>query len=192
MAHVEERLIGELVLDCDTHPQPVQHFLEHLIQTMAQRGVTALSRQEVAAESNAILQARDPRANPLARLLSEGLLAEDLRYDRGKHDYERVIRIGYERFASHLLVKHLLDTHFSRDNPESAFCEGSLLRQFVAEGEHYLEHPNELQALMLQLPERFGLELFDIVPKAKNSSQAREIFVDSVKWRHPDTLTAAP
>src|SRR5205807_487522 len=59
-----------------------------------------------------------------ADMISEGLLAEDMRYIAGS--YETVLTLPYQRFADHLIARHLLDKHLDSTS------EASLRRSFHA------------------------------------------------------------
>jgi len=131
-------------------------------------------------------------------MISEGLLAEDMRYIGGR--YETVLTLPYQRFADHLVARHLLDKHLDRTS------EASLRRSFYSNrplgavfafegwGRQYAE-PGLASAIMLEFPERvkrMGLnsELIYYLPKARRLVDPFvRTFLDGLYWRDASAFT---
>ena len=90
-------------------------------------------------------------------MVSDGLMAEDMRYVDGS--YEMVLTFPYQRFADHLIARHLLDKHLNTDSEatvrRSLYANRPLGALFFVEGwsSQYAE-PGLASAIMLEFPER--------------------------------------
>jgi len=98
------------------------------------------------------------------------------------------VRVAFERLGDHLFVGALLDP-LDGSTIDAAFSAGGPLAFLVADETAAAEHAGELQALAVQLPERYGVELPDVV-----SSLPRELLLTqltgSLVWRDPAHLNA--
>lgn len=91
-----------------------------------------------------------------ARLLSEGVLSKDLGWDRQAHIEAEVIRFAYQRFTDHRIAEALLRPFQSADELRAALLPKQPLREQMRGA-----GPGWVEALALQVPERFGIELLD-------------------------------
>lgn len=122
----------------------------------------------------------------LKRLISEGVLNTDLAWNEKGNSYD-VVYFAYQRFQDHLTVSLLLDEHFDKSNPEQSFRHRKL--QDVIKDERALySNQNIIEALSIQIPERFGKELIDIVPHIKKYPTVAEAFIQSLIWRRNETI----
>jgi hypothetical protein len=106
----------------------------------------------------------------LFQLENEGLLAAE-------HDgfsvagADQIVRFTFERFGDHAVASNLLDRSATGRSPE-ALCEsGSPLEEALSDPNSYII-PGVLEALAVQLPERFALELPDLAGVPPWSSAA--------------------
>ncbi|WP_157979292.1 hypothetical protein [Rhodoferax ferrireducens] len=121
-----------------------------------------------------------------AEFLSEGVLTLD--FVRGKEDALETVRFTFERLYDHLRAKHLLSTYV--DNMDVA---GSFKREPLAayvEQDASRSYGGVIEALAIQLPEGFGLELFDVLPEGALDDQSLvAAFEASIAWRQPQAFT---
>ena len=90
------------------------------------------------------------------QLLAEGVLAKDAAWDSDSNDYIDVVRFSYQRFADHRVVLALL----------ANFSDAAVLTASIAASEPLRQRLESapagwIEALAQQVPERFGVELFD-------------------------------
>lgn len=96
---------------------------------------------------------------------------------------EDIVRFSFQRLQDHLMADVLLK---NIDNPSEALESGSL--SFIHDSERLdWEWAGLAGALAIQLPERFGEELLDLLPGDvniwANDYDLRESFIESLKWR---------
>ncbi len=117
--------------------------------------------------------------------LSEGVLTQEIEHYQGNK--VEAIRFTFERLSDHLRAKRLvaqidpddLDGSFQRE-PLSAYFSPDTSWRFAG----------VIEALVVQFPERFGKELFDVLPSDAIEDQSLEnAFVSSLAWRSPNAFT---
>ena len=119
-------------------------------------------------------------------LVVEGILVQEVSPTARRREVPEIVFIAYERLADHLVTRALLDTHFDPSNAVAAFeGEGSLSR--VAEGGY--ETQGILEALCIQLPERTGQEVVDLVPRLAQAEGFQGAFEQSLVWRAVGTIS---
>ncbi|MBB6053923.1 AVAST type 2 anti-phage system protein Avs2 [Armatimonas rosea] len=226
LATVNKKLANEDFLDYDEKLNIVQTALNHIAEAMSDAGTQMLPRNSAIEVVGKVLKTTGGYQQSLFRhLISEGLLAEDYTYvgkneKTGEYEYAEVIRLTYERFADHLIVKNYLDRYILIPYKWRKFQRGlSLLRQLASYipgfsdainryskrsigsafnpetplgkllDNEYTSYQNKgiLDALSIQLPERTGKELAEIVPRIASYESVRSSFVQSLIWR---SLTA--
>ena len=124
----------------------------------------------------------------LGQLRSEGVLTDDVVLGHDARN-EKVIRFTYQQLADYKVASTLLEP--LRGDPESligALAAGRPLRNKV------LKAPaGWVEALSVQIPEQFGLELMDVAAqwKLESSTQSQwdEAFVISIAVRKPSAVT---
>ena len=172
-----------LEIDFDAKDRLVQNALDSAAASMAKHGRRWLPLAEAKAVIDAWLPNRSFANSLFKHLVSEGLLAEEKVWTKdGRAD---AVRLGYERLADHLIAAHLLSAHVSAETLPAVFLEtaplGLVLRTPHARG--------LLEALAVQLPESFGVELPHMLPEHRFAPAVRRAFVQSLMWRKRDTIT---
>ncbi|WP_177336595.1 ATP-binding protein [Pseudomonas sp. Root562] len=105
-------------------------------------------------------------------------------------DYpEDIIRFSFQRLQDHLMADALLK---EVQDPSAALENGSL--SFIHDGDQLdWEWTGLVEALSIQLPERFNRELLDLLPGDintwANDYEVRESFIESLKWRNSSAFT---
>ncbi|WP_224787266.1 hypothetical protein [Pseudomonas fluorescens] len=105
---------------------------------------------------------------------------------------EDIIRFSFQRLQDHLMADALLK---NIDAPSAALENGAL--SFIHNDEQLdWEWAGLAGALAVQLPERFGEELLDLLPGDiniwANDYDLRESFIESLKWRSNKALLSEP
>lgn len=121
----------------------------------------------------------------LFQLENEGLLSSEPGFDV---DQEEIVRFTFERMGDHAVAAYLLAKSvpaggdvaqlFSPGSPARLALEAD--RSFIANG--------LCQALAVQIPERFGVELED-APGVPDLAFMRQAFVDSLLSREPSAIS---
>lgn len=95
-----------------------------------------------------------------------------------------IIEITYERLQDYYSACHIIDTV---NNLQSAFNEGGEYDfLFTNQRQHFLT-AGVIEALSIILPEKKGVELYEVVP-CMDSFTIAYSFVDSLLWRDPSTI----
>lgn len=123
----------------------------------------------------------------LKRLISEGVFNEDLFWDDNGESYY-VVYFAYQRFQDHIVASMLLDLYLDDKRPEISFSSGKLF-ELVKDYRALSIYNNLIEALSIQLPERIGMELFEVAPFCKMYHPVAEAFIKSLVWRKEDTIT---
>ena len=136
----------------------------------------------------------------LQRLVADGLLAEDVRWDDGAT--REVIRFTYQRFGDHIVARHLMARHlrveshstirrsFHRNRPLGKIFE------ITPQGNQYVM-PGLASAVMLEFPQRVRRhvtdnqeELVSFLPRARQIVEPfRKAFLEGLTWRSNDSFS---
>ncbi|MFI8746711.1 hypothetical protein ACIGKL_16315 [Pseudomonas sp. NPDC077186] len=121
------------------------------------------------------------------QLESEGVLAVEPVYD-DNNDPVEMVRFTFERMSDHRIAQRLLDTHVGEGDPELAFTLGGPLAPYVIGAGSY-RFAGVAEALAVQLPERYGVELIDLVDNKRDRWELLHAFQLSLLWRRQEVFT---
>lgn len=118
-------------------------------------------------------------------LISEGVLSKNL-YWHGDGKYSEGIYLAYERFEDYFSTIHLLNKYKDIESLKAHFNDGRELDYFV---NYYYRNQGILESLSIQIPEKFGVELYELVSDEKKSyGTVIEAFIYSMIWRDTSTI----
>lgn len=118
--------------------------------------------------------------------MSEGVLTQDIEWQVGGAHRE-IVRFTFERLSDHLRAKRLIE-QIDRADVEGSFLRAPLVAYF--EPFESWQFAGVIEALGVQLPEVFGLELLDVLPKeALDDPSLCDAFESSLAWRNPKAFT---
>lgn len=117
---------------------------------------------------------------------SEGIIAVEPVMENGA--IVEQVRFTFERISDHRIAERLLDQHVTPDDPAAAFAENGPLHHYVAGKESY-RFAGIVEALSIQLPERIGIELLDVVNEPRSRWSLVEPFRLSLLWREQKAFT---
>jgi len=180
---VNQRLSHGSRLDFNPRDRLVQSALAGLAAHFVRRGSRWVPQSEAAELIDACLPRVGFSRSLYRALVSEGLLLEGLDIDDGSEG-ERVISLTYERFADHLIAKCLIESRLDDEDPAAAFRPDGQLA--TLSDERNFAWRGVLEALCIQIPERFGSELPGLMPELFDSPWGRSAFLDSLAWRRPE------
>lgn len=185
---VNKRLSEPEYLDFNSKLEMVWRAIEGLAAQLAEQGKDWLPIVEAQEIINRVLP-RDGYENSMFRhLLSEGVVAEN-RFYIGNNQWSEGIHFAYERFTDHLVAKYLLDAHLDENDPASSFVPGKPLAKYVQDARSCAMYRGLIEAFAVQLPERAGKELVEIVPSIRGFHAVVEAFIDSIIWRRPQSVS---
>lgn len=117
--------------------------------------------------------------NFLSALIDEGLLTKGI-VRNDDNSTEEVVYVAFERFDDHLTVKFLLD---DVENIENEFKTDGRLKSYFKDEYNFYRHSGIVEALSIQLPEKFGKELYELLPEFSDNHNLQEAFIESLVWR---------
>ncbi len=176
-------------LKLDPVARPVQGAIEGFCKALADANRDRLARDHATENINEFAPGRNQWPDTmLGALLSESVLTADVAWDSDSAGRVEVIRFTYQRFADYRIGSALLDP---LDGDPERLTEG------LADGEplrnRLLEAPaGWIEALAVQMPEQFGIELLDATEWRLGSFKRRqwdEAFVRSISARRPSAVT---
>ena len=175
-------------LELEPRRRVVERAIDALAGAFVSRGIGYVPVDEAFRLLDEILPTGGARDRDLlSQLESEGILTVEM-MARGDEPVEEV-RFTFERFSDHAIATKLLDTHLDEKHPKRSFALGSPLHSVVA-GQRAYRNAGVIDAIAIQLPERAGVELLDVVPsKTSPSWSLREAFSESLLWRDQKRFT---
>ncbi|MGB5811223.1 MAG: ATP-binding protein, partial [Polyangiales bacterium] len=165
----------------------VEKALTALTEAMVQAGTGYLPIDAVTGIFESIHSSNGRAEQDLfTQLEHEGVLAVEP-IQEGDSVVE-MVRFTFERLSDHRIAQRLLDIHVADDNPAIAFGEGGPLAPYVVD-EHAYRFAGIAEAFAVQLPERYGVELFDVVEREDDFWSLDHAFQQSLLWRRQDVFT---
>jgi hypothetical protein len=117
-------------------------------------------------------------------LIDEGLLTKGVvRNEDGST--EEVVYITFERFDDHLTVSYLLA---GIENIEKEFDAGGRLKSYFRDEYDFYYNQGIVEALSIQLPEKYGKEIYELLPEFSENDSLVDAFIDSLIWRNFDAI----
>ena len=168
-------------LDYDRGDNLVRESLAEIARYLARDGMDKrwLPKRTARDIANGLLPGQGFSRSLYRALVSEGLLLETI--TGSVESPQEIVQIAYERFADHVIVDTILNDSLRTDTLEDAFkTQGELA--FLTDGSKYLPH-GILEALCIQVPERTGRELTELVPELNGHPTIGECFRQSIVWR---------
>jgi len=99
-----------------------------------------------------------------------------------------MVRFTFERLSDHRIAQRLLDQHIGTGDPATFFAAGGALARYVM-GHDASRFAGIAEALAVQLPERYGAELIDMVEDEHARWNLVHGFQVSLLWRSQSVFT---
>ena len=122
--------------------------------------------------------------NLIDALIAEGVLSKNL-FWKEEDSYEEGLYVSYERLEDHLIASEIL-ANIPSKNILNEFKENGLLFDFIKDESSINRYKGIIEAFSIQLPEKYGIELYEVVNDYKNNYQIADAFVNSLLWRKND------
>jgi len=169
-------------LDYDPAQDAVGRAVKELANAMGRSGADSVPLEEARTILGQILPTTGYQRSLLHQLCSEGILQRSLLRDWDTDAKTEIVRFAYQRLSDHMIVAAILTQSTDEEGKpdlgeKSAF--GRLLRT-----DTYWQFSSWFEALAIQLPERFGLELSD-VEHSLDAELEENAFLASLLWRGP-------
>ena len=176
-------------LKLDPLTRPVHSAIDAFCKALADANRDILARNDATSIINVFAPGRAQWPETmLGALLSEGVLTADIAWDSESADTVEVIRFTYQRFADYRIGSALLGS--LEGDPKhlgEALAGGEPLRKRLEDAQ-----AGWIEALSVQMPEQFGVELLEAAEWRLDSSRRfrwEEAFVRSIASRQPSAVT---
>lgn len=182
---INDKLSSVDYLDYDGAENKVKKVVGLLADQMVQNGMEWLDLQQATSLIESIYRSNGFEKSMLRQLVSEGVLAEDLFPDKSGKGYQRVVRFAYQRLAHHSIAEGLLERNVKPGRVKALFAKRSRLGKIVIQNQF---NSGLIEALSIQVPERYGRELVELAPYIRESETTKRAFIESLIWRKPSTI----
>jgi len=183
---VNQKLSGHGLCDFNPKRQIVREAIHSIAKTMIKQQTNRLSIDIAEQTLNEVLPTQGYENSLYRHLISEGVLIENNHYDTQTNGWKEVVQFAYERFSDHIITQHLLDKHSDTSSLQHELTSGQSLA-FLVENEWWYQ--GIIEALCIQIPERFSKEFPEIVPMMAESDSVGQAFIQSLIWRNPQACT---
>ena len=184
---VNKKLSDAEYLDFNPSLPVVWRAVEGFAALLAEQGRDWLPIEEAQALIDQVLPRVGYENSLFRHLLAEGVIVENRFYMEAEQWIEGV-HFAYERFTDHLVAKRLLDAHLDTHAPASSFTTATPLGKYVEDEHACAIHQGLIEAFAIQLPERIGKELIELVPSIQAFDSIIKAFIESTIWRVPHTI----
>lgn len=169
---------------------PRLRIVETALERLTEAMVDARSGYLPIADVITLLEELHPAQNQTEKSLffqleNEGVLTVEPVID-GSSMLE-LVRFTFERLSDHRIAQALLDTVIFGSDPAPAFAPDGVLREYV-DGPNSYRFAGIAEAFAVQLPERFGTELLDLISDNTAIYDLLPGFQASLLWRRQDAF----
>ncbi len=185
LSSIDEKLSTPAFFDYQpaSNKKVVRKVINALIREKLQNDCSPILYDSAIDISNEILSKYSTKKGFIDNLVSEGVLCKDIYWRNGDQEF---IYFAYERFEDHLTVAYLLEKCVRDNSIEFAFQCNGILDRYIDKSYRY---QGIIEALSIQLPEKFDKELYELISDEKKSEiSIIEAFIKSLIWRKPETI----
>jgi len=161
---------------------------DHFAAAIAQRHSEGLPLADARALADKVQPAGLAPGAFLQALINEDLLAEDLEFTTSTP--QEVVRFTYQKFADHLIARHLLRTQLDPSSPQTiraSLRDPRGLGSYFSDPDKVLLNVNIVEALMVEFPARVqnSGELLQFLSWKSFPVRLGEAVVRGLYWRDP-------
>lgn len=158
-------------------------------RAMATQHVQVVKLAEATQMADAVQPPGMQSGTLLRALINEDILAEDVIFDENSQPIE-VVRLTYQKFADHLIARHLLAHQFdssSKGAIKASLRDSAKLGFYFRDQSSAVEQINVVQALLIEFPTRIKNrgELLDYLGWDGIPIRICEAFIEGLYWREP-------
>lgn len=176
------------ILDYYPKEKCLQKALNSLVSAMSAIETTWLPWEQAKELVDLIKPSVQRSSSLFDQMIREGIISEDRVVTSSQKNPQDVIRFSFERFADQLLAEKYLE-EISEDSLHLAFASGGLLNFSVVDEAALRKNHGLLEALAIQIPEKYGVELTEVVSFASYPTEITLIVIESLTWRAITSFT---
>ena len=184
---VDKKLSQSSMLDYSEDAKITRRAVDALAELMASKDSKLLEYQEADACLGKIYPAAAHSRSLIRNLISEGILNKERLLDISGSP-KHVVQFAYERLADNMIIKSQLKDIESEEDLLALFCQnGDFAKYFSADG----QYRGMIDALSIQIPEKFGKEMIEVKPELAGSDAILGSFLGSLMWRRTDSIESS-
>ena len=177
---IDKKLSKKTRLDYPEHHKIVSKAIDAIVERMIERNARFLEFQEADQLLSGIYPTGGISKSLINNLISEGVLNKWHKTDNsGLH--KPFIQFTYERLTDHLIVQNQLKN--SSENDLLTSLRDGIFAKYLDERQVGI-----LNALSIQIPEKFKKELITMEPRLAQYPVVRKSFLRSLLWRSPNSM----
>lgn len=184
ISSIQDRVASRL--DLPPWEKTVEKALHAVVEAFPALSERWLSVEHAEELVNGLVPGRRYEESLYRALVAEGVLVQDAPGTVLRGTGSEIVFIAYDRLADHLVAEAILETHSDTASTAASLATASEFEE-IAEGGHAAQ--GVLEALCIQLPERTGHEIADLVPRLSRAEDFDRAFSQSLVWRDPGTIT---
>ncbi len=182
---IDEKLSSPGLFDYPSGQNIIRKVIDGLIEYKLENELSLVPYEKAFEIADGISSTFSNKRRFLDALISEGVLSKNLFWKEGEV-YEECVYLAYERFEDHLTVSYLLDRNLKSTPLDNIFREEGALYSYI-EASGFMQ--GILESLSIQIPERTGKELYELVDEGKKDDTGIiDSFINSLIWRKPETI----
>lgn len=176
---VNKSLSSPKKYDFDPSFPLVKEALNEIIKVKLNTGGSNIPLKEAHSAVQSVVRDYVTDKTFLSALIDEGLLTKGI-VRNNDNSTEEVVYVAFEKFDDHLTVKFLLD---DVENIENEFKSNGRLRSYFEDEYDFYKNQGIVEALSIQMPEKYGKELYELLPEFSDNHNLLEAFIESLIWR---------
>ena len=177
---INKKLCKSDKLDYDENSNIVENGINELARLMISQSTLELDYDVAYNCLMGVYYSEGNSKSLLYNLIQEGILLKD--------DERNKIRFVYERLAEHLITREYLN-EFDHSTIKKSFHNGGKLFKFFSGDNFYDNNSGIIDAILIQLPDKFGIELVEIIPDVLNNPKMVIAILGSLPLRKSNNIT---
>ncbi len=182
------KLCEKLLKDIDCPKDVTLRAIELIATAIQSNQGQAVPLDEIRPQIESIFPGRGESKSLYRHLNSNGLLVEvGIGYSKIDSETQVAVRFPYERYSDYFIAEKMLRPFRTAAEFKSACSDDGMFSRINDHFEFY-KIRGLMRVLAIILPERFGVELADLVQNRRLFREVHEDFLQSLPWRSPKSF----
>lgn len=182
------KLADKLLRDIDCPCEITERAIIVLAKAIADNNGDPVEKSIAYRQVEALLPGRGVSQSLYYHLLSNGMIVEVVLRGAFPGQPQMAVRFPYERFSDYFIADHMLKGLTSRKDIITA-REGGGGLNWIGDRNQFWTRRGISGALSVMLPERYGIELSELIRDRELNNDALSLFLESLPWRNPSSFT---
>ena len=179
----------KLTRDIDCPAEVTRRAIKMVAEAIHDNCGQAVPRDDLRLQVDALFPRAGDSASIYRHLKSNGILVEvgSYHFDNGGEADVRV-RFPYERFSDYFIADQMLKRFKTANDLKKGWRRDGTLKR-INEEKEFWKVRGLMWALAILIPERFGIELADLIQCQELQGELHAAFLDSLPWRSPESFS---